>query len=457
MSDTLKTYLWRTLVTAAFIIVIGACFYSEENSRGVTAWQKCEREVAAHGDSLDWKTFIPAPVPDEKNFFKAPMMTEWFVKGAVSHGPNLLPTNNPETTAEDITASSASNYVAWCAAFEPGFDRIRVAVQRPLAQVEGDYVRPFKGPQPNFISYRNVTQALAHRAKCHLVLGEPDEALVDLTLLHHLNQTLVQEHKALTLVDAMIHVAIAGLYEDAVAYGLDSRAWREPQLAALQAQLADINLLPEVAYSFRGERAGVNHLLDTLTPDELMRAVYGTHRQVSDLGWWLMPSGWIYQNKVVVVTLETKLLEAIDTAGNTVSPFKAEVASTSINREFEHATPFNFIAAICVPNFTKASMTMARNQTLVDQARVVCALERYRLAHEKYPAALTALVPEFIATLPHDIIGGKPLNYSRRDDWNFRLYSVGWNETDNGGVTAWSIDGHEDRERGDWVWHYPQK
>jgi hypothetical protein len=107
-----------------------------------------------------------------------------------------------------------------------------------------------------------------------------------------------------------------------------------------------------------------------------------------------------------------------------------------------------------VPNFIKAWQTTARTQTFVNEAQIVCALERYRLAHGEYPEALA---PQFIEKLPHDIIGGKPLHYRRTNSGRFLLYSVGWNETDDGGHIALTKGGSEDREHGDWVWHYPQK
>jgi hypothetical protein len=43
----------------------------------------------------------------------------------------------------------------------------------------------------------------------------------------------------------------------------------------------------------------------------------------------------------------------------------------------------------------------------------------------------------------------------RKNDQHFVLYSVGWNEVDDGGITVQHKDGTEDRENGDWVWHYP--
>ena len=37
----------------------------------------------------------------------------------------------------------------------------------------------------------------------------------------------------------------------------------------------------------------------------------------------------------------------------------------------------------------------------------------------------------------------------------FVLYSVGWNEKDDGGVIATNKDGNPDRNHGDWVFEYP--
>ena len=34
------------------------------------------------------------------------------------------------------------------------------------------------------------------------------------------------------------------------------------------------------------------------------------------------------------------------------------------------------------------------------------------------------------------------------------LYSVGWNEKDDGGTVAFTKGGAVDRDEGDWVWEY---
>jgi len=110
-----------------------------------------------------------------------------------------------------------------------------------------------------------------------------------------------------------------------------------------------------------------------------------------------------------------------------------------------------------MPVLTFAEQKFGYAQSAVDLARVAGALERYRLAHGEYPAALAAVTPTFIGALPHDVVGGEPLKYRRTEDGRFVLYSIGWNETDDGGKMALKQDGRPDNEHGDWVWQYPKK
>jgi type II secretory pathway pseudopilin PulG len=110
-----------------------------------------------------------------------------------------------------------------------------------------------------------------------------------------------------------------------------------------------------------------------------------------------------------------------------------------------------------LPSLGGAVRKFAYAQESVDLARVAIALERYRLAHGAYPESLDALSPQFIAKLPHDVINGQPLHYRRTSDGQFILYSVGWNEKDDGGEVAFKQDGSVDISTGDWVWRYPSK
>lgn len=92
--------------------------------------------------------------------------------------------------------------------------------------------------------------------------------------------------------------------------------------------------------------------------------------------------------------------------------------------------------------------TTALAQTAVNQALVVCALERCRLARGAYPATLHDLVPEFLTVLPPDPVNvkGGPLQCRLTGPGRFRLYSIGWDEKDDNGAPL------DAAGKGDWVW-----
>ena len=126
--------------------------------------------------------------------------------------------------------------------------------------------------------------------------------------------------------------------------------------------------------------------------------------------------------------------------------------TTSVVASTEHANPFNLMEDCSCPHLAGAVKKFAYGQESVDLARVAIALERYRLAHGEYPESLDALAPQFMKQIPHDIINGQPLHYRRTSDGQFVLYSVGWNETDDGGVVVFTEGGRVDSRKGDWVW-----
>ncbi len=106
-----------------------------------------------------------------------------------------------------------------------------------------------------------------------------------------------------------------------------------------------------------------------------------------------------------MVSLAPRRSDSFDTDHALISPRVFEEYTRNVNQLYASMSPFKTLVAVAVPNFTKATQTTAHNQTLVNEAQIVCALERYRLTHGNYPETLDALVPQFIEKLPHDIIG----------------------------------------------------
>ena len=148
--------------------------------------------------------------------------------------------------------------------------------------------------------------------------------------------------------------------------------------------------------------------------------------------------------------LEEYSIPVVDASRGTFSPAVARRGEAALAAE--SASPFNLFARLIVPAQGQAATRLAYGQASVDLARTAMALERYRLAQGAFPEALDALAPQFIAKVPHDVIGGQPLKYRRTPEGAFVLYSVGWNETDDDGVPAFNKDGSVDLQSGDWVW-----
>jgi hypothetical protein len=257
--------------------------------------------------------------------------------------------------------------------------------------------------------------------------------------------------------------------------GLAEHRWSDAQLAALEAELAKVDFLADYEFTVCSEPAFHIRLIDYLEQkrsryQEFVSMFSNMNQQDRELVnsfsaaliFYLAPKGWFDQNKIALVQMRQKWdAPMMDDTQQTVSP-QMVLAGEAAHSQL-HPTPFNFFARLegFLDNYAQK---VARGQTAVNLARVAIALERCRLAHGEFPETLDALAPQFITKLPHDVIGRQPLKYRRTNDGQFILYSVGWNETDDGGVVVFKKGATPseamssvDLDKGDWVWRYPVK
>src|SRR6059036_2777289 len=72
----------RILIVLAWTATIIALLYAEENWRGRRKWNKYRKSLEARGEQLDFKAFIPKPIPDEQNFAATPLIQSWFPRNS---------------------------------------------------------------------------------------------------------------------------------------------------------------------------------------------------------------------------------------------------------------------------------------------------------------------------------------------------------------------------------------
>jgi hypothetical protein len=359
--------------------------------------------------------------------------------------------------------------------YDSAIEELRIATQRPYFRRDSYAYndRDFALTMTWLARFKGIAQVLQLRAIAELNNHQEAKALDDVQLLLRLDDELRQEP---LLIGHLVSIAITAITLQPIYEGLAQHRWNDEQLAALQRSLAAKDFLADYQYAMRGERIFAVDMLES----ERIAGEYKTYTDSEELtvNMHWMPNAFFYQNELACARLNEEFLQPLaDVTNRLVSPSALRESVAAAQEQAKHYSPYKILAVMSLPAVIKSVEKFAAIQVDVDLARVACALERYRLSKGKYPATLDALAPQFIETAPHDIINGQPLHYRLREDGppsqgsgatspptrssgaasNFVLYSVGWNETDDGGTVALTKSGTVDREKGDWVWQYPTK
>jgi len=512
--------LRRILISLAILATLIAILYAEEDWRGKRAWENYKREWEAKGEKFDWQAFVPPSVPNDQNFFTAPIFTNmrndnivmspYGNDGGPAHRANTNqagyaiyrmwmtdlqawqdyyrnPTNmqavdgfvmtngvmaeqtnylnhatdafpiapQPQTPAEDVLLALSK--------YDSAVEELRQASQRPYASVPSNYAEEGFGSVstllPVLAELKRCSQLLQLRAVAELADGQSAKALDDVKLLLFLNNSL---HDSPFLISPLVRIAIVGIGIQPIWEGLAEHRWSDAQLSELESELAKTDFLADYGFIMRGERAfSIKSFENLRHTREMISSTGGTNGPITN-NLTLMPSAYFYQNELAIARMQQQwILPLVDTNTRVISPAALQRANDAVNAEMKRYSPYKAQALKLLPAIRATVRKIASIQASIDLARVACALERYRLAHGQYPETLDALAPQFTEKVPHDIINGQPLHYRRTDDGKFVLYSVGWNDKDDGGTIVFVKDSFKeypsfvDRDSGDWVWQYP--
>jgi len=109
----------------------------------------------------------------------------------------------------------------------------------------------------------------------------------------------------------------------------------------------------------------------------------------------------------------------------------------------QYVKDWNILAWMLMPTFTTAQLRYIKCICDHEALRVNVALRLYRAEHGEYPAALAAVVPDYLEELPPDPFSGEPFRY-RREGEGWLLWSVGEDGDDDGALEAERRWGQED-------------
>jgi len=344
--------------------------------------------------------------------------------------------------------------------YDSTLEELRQTAQLPYSRfpLSYDHQPPAMILLPHLAGLKRSSQVLQLRAIAGLQNGQIDQALADVKLMLRLTDSI---HTEPFLISHLVSIAIMNITLQPVWEGLAQHQWSDAQLAELDSELAKRNFLSDYRIAMRGELmlceiGDIEYLRRFPEQAPNMAGDYGGDTptpQLARILWRSIPNGWFYQNELRCARPMLELyLPVVDASQQLVQPAAVQRADAALEAEVQQANFFNVAERLFLPALGAAVTRFASGQESVDLARVAIALERYRLAHGEYPESLDALAPRFMKQIPHDIINGQPLHYRRTSDSQFVIYSVGWNETDDGGVVGLNDSGRADIRKGDWVW-----
>ena len=390
-------FSWRTarraLISFAVLVTLLGLFYAEENVRGKHAWEKYRREQEARGGQLDWKAFIPKPVPDEQNFAATPLVQSWFERIKPHYESWSDRKNKPagdyySQVDIDVNAQLRGDpanrhfldLVAWGTAFDavragtfskrqkikagkldlesrakaaPSvleglksnkamFAELRAASQRPYCRYPINYhvddPAEILLPHLNRIS-GTVCRRLLLKTCAELAAGQSDEAFNDVNLMLYMADSLKEEP---FVISYLVRLACLGIAIQPIWEGLAEHAWSDAQLQELQGRLRQYNLVADMKMPLDAERA-----LGIETIDFVMRkglglwlALFGYGSKMpidKKFASWvgeIIPRGWYYQEQLNYCRLFQRQLDgAFDATKNRVSPSRIASNKREVGRE----------------------------------------------------------------------------------------------------------------------------
>ena len=342
---------------------------------------------------------------------------------------------------------------------------------RPESRFWVEYNAGFEAALPHLSELKQAAHYLSLHAESARLAGDKDSALADIRMGFRLLRTSRSEP---FIISHRVRIRMMEQVLQPIWGGCADRQWTAQDLESFEKELRELDFLADYQFAMRGERAGLLALIDQAQKDgsrveKGIASVYGFANQEQEgandglcvvlgkvfgaapLRW--VPRGWFDQNRRSVGEMHEKYLVAVDITNRVVSP--SVVRKVTTEPKEQPIGMYNAIFALQINAGAKVPRSFAHAQTMVDLARVACALEKFRLAHDKLPGKLDNLVPDFMERLPHDIINGQPLTYRLTGRGQFLLYSVGWNGLDDAGESAGDLEQAEKMESGDWVWKCP--
>ena len=505
----------RLLIGLAVFITLIAVLLTLDGIRGKWAWENFQAELKAAGEPIHSSELPPPPVPDDQNFAMTPLLAPlldyeyntyedakvwrdpaakerlitltdvvflhvriplanrhkllitdlapWqvHIRGITNFAlpPDRISAANIEIEASNPgkeivtydTNYAAKDILIALEFYDQEMNELHQAARRPHAQFPIHYHEGFAAVLPHLRVLRNFSRVSQLKAVALLADDQAEQALAEVLLMIQMSKSIRGDA---LLISGLVQVAILRQFSLVVWEGIARRQWTPEHLKTLEQGLRSVNLVIDYRHAIRGERV--------LATETVLKYHSNLHLLSDGNEGWLPdllrwgPRGLFYQNLVYLGRAYDPhlALPVVDVEKRRFDLILDNIRATQIDEDLEHIRPYNLLARMLIPAFSKALRRYAEGQVEVDQMRLACAIELFRHQHGHPPESLAELAPNFIPTVPSDPLTGQPYLYTHTGN-DYTLYSLGANGTDEGGLIVWKEGNRPDQpdsNQGDWVW-----
>lgn len=485
----IKKAPWRKIaICAGFLfvlfvtlIVLAGAWFSYQGRR---EWAETKAELQRRGELLSYEGLVPAPVPPEENFFADPIwepdaegridllalqispdeaaqLKARFpsVADLVKEGNRVQVVQAVGRRAKDrsMTPEEAAFVLAVLEPVKGDLDTLGRLAKRPGARFPVDYSKGLAMPLHHVTALLKLGQALQRRAQAEAALGRIDQSVDDILLILRLAHTVDDEP---VLISFLVALSLDSLALNVIEKQVPT--WNAEQTQRVGQALRQSDILKQAARAFRGERAFGNQLVDQLKQAshgevgktlQMMVGVSDVENHPTGLALIFVDAyriAFLDGDRAYFNKTHQRWLDSLEKEPGRVHPHDFENIGTELEREKQEMNRYRHVLTlVMMPALTSAFSRAASVETGVRQAYIACGIQRYALSERALPSALEQLVPQYLEGIPTDIISGRPMHY-RSDGKDYTLWSVGWNEKDDGGEG--SPNERSPEKKLDWVW-----
>lgn len=415
-----RRHKWPARLALALLalFVVLAAGYLVISANVESRWQKFVQEMKHRGEPLTFAEIEAArtPLPDEQN---NALIVQTFLDMelvSIEHSYEV----QTKADFDGVTREQLAyfqEFVDKNAAAAAALERLHSQpVGRFNMDVEADIVADKL--LPKFGNVRSRSK-FAH-AQAVLALSQGDtEAAADQVLLTFQLSGALNEFP--TLVSRLVQIAMEALAVTGIEFTLGTGSLTPETISTLREKVQWHEQHSSLVWALRGERAWQLEVMTT-----------GVQWSQNATGWqrwafWQGPYFAMNRNKSGV--LLSKLIDASEDHRELLRRAR-EMETEVFNLSFLHGLSKTFL-----PSLSRACELSVQHVARLRVTDAALAAEQFRMAHDRFPESLDELVPEYLEAIPQDPFAGEPIRLAGTD-FGLVIYSVGLNETDDGGNLA---------------------